>query len=96
VANIDAPDPNGDFIALLSIAELAESRPGFERWEAKCLLCAWRSGGTAPVCLEERSNDGDWDALEHGSQVALKKRRVEEREPRTISASSLGSGKRDG
>jgi hypothetical protein len=26
-------------------------------------------GGTASVCLQKRSRAGDWDALEHDSQV---------------------------
>ena len=50
------------------VRRLAASPPGFERWEAKCLLCAWRSGERR-VCLQRRSNARDWDAPEGYSQV---------------------------
>ncbi len=50
------------------VRRLVSNPPGIERWEAQCLLCAWRSPGT-DVCLQERSRAGDWDALEGYSQV---------------------------
>jgi hypothetical protein len=55
-------NPNG------VVCRVAASPPGFERWEVKCLLCAWRSGERL-LCFEERSNARDWDALEGDSQV---------------------------
>ena len=50
------------------VRRLPASPPGFERWEAKCLLCVWRSGERL-VRLQKRSNAWDWDALVGYSQV---------------------------
>ena len=35
------------------VRRLASSLPGLERWEAQCLLCAWRSGNG--VCMLPRA-----------------------------------------
>jgi hypothetical protein len=47
------------------VRRLAASPPGLERWEAQCFAL----GGTATVRLQRCGRAGDWDALEHVSQV---------------------------
>jgi hypothetical protein len=50
------------------VRRLAASPLGFERWEAKCLLCAWRSRERM-YASKSAAVPGNWDALEHYSQV---------------------------
>jgi hypothetical protein len=64
--------------------------PGIERWEAKCLLCAWRSRERM-YASKSAAQLGIGMHLSIIHKLTLKKRRVEERAPRTINASLLGS-----
>ena len=67
------------------VRRVAACPPGLERWEAQCLLCAWRS--------RERMNASK-SAAELGigmhlsmiHKLNLTKRLVEERAPRAIKA----------
>ena len=51
------------------VRRLAASPPGFERWEAQVFVMLMVLGGTATVRLQRCGRAGDWDALEHDSQV---------------------------
>jgi hypothetical protein len=76
------------------VRRLAGSQPGFEHWEAKCLLCAWRSGERRLYASKSAAKLGIGMHLGKVHKLNLKKRRVEEREPRAISSSLFGSGMR--
>jgi len=69
------------------------SPPGLERWEAKCLLCAWLSG-ERQYASKTAAQLGIGMHLSMIHRLNLKEHRVEEREPRAIKASLLGSGRR--
>ena len=60
----------------------AASPPGFQRWEAKCLLCAWRSGKRHLYVSKSAAKLGIGMHLSVIHKSNLKKLRVEEREPR--------------
>ena len=62
------------------VRRLAASPPGFERWEAKCLLCAWRSGERL-YASKSAATLGIGMHLRVIHKLNPKKRRVEEREP---------------
>lgn len=64
------------------VRRLAASPPGFEHWEAKCLLCGWRSGERRPYASKSAAKLGIGMHLGIVHKLNLKKRRVEEREPR--------------
>ena len=51
------------------VRRLMSRPPGLERWEAQCSAVLVALGGTAPLCVQERSNARDRDALEDYSQV---------------------------
>jgi len=55
--------------------------PGFERWEAQCLLCTWRSGERHLYASKRAATLGIEMHLSKGHKLNLKERRVEEREP---------------
>ena len=74
------------------VRRLAASPLGFERWEAKCLLCAWRSRERM-YASKSAAVLGIGMHLSIIHKLNLKKRRVEEREPRAVKA-LLGSGTR--
>jgi hypothetical protein len=74
------------------VRRLAPSPPGFERWEAQCLLCSWRSGGRRLYASKSAAELGIGMHLSMIHKLNLKKRRVEERAPRAVNASLLGSG----
>jgi hypothetical protein len=74
------------------VRRLVSSPLGFERWEAKCLLCAWRSRQRL-YASKSAAMLGIGMHLSIIHKLNPKKRRVEEREPRANSASLLGSGK---
>ncbi len=75
------------------VRRLPVSPPGFERWEAKCLLCAWRSGERL-YASKSAAMQGIGTHLGVIHKLNLKKPRVEERAPRAINASQLRSGTR--
>jgi len=62
------------------VRRLAASPPGFERWEAKCLLCAWRSRERL-YASKSAAMLGIGMHLSLIHKLDFKKRRVEEREP---------------
>jgi hypothetical protein len=62
------------------VCRLPASAPGFERWEAKCLLCAWRSGERL-YASKSAATLGIGMHLRVVHKLNPKKRRVEEREP---------------
>jgi hypothetical protein len=74
------------------VRRLVSNPPGLERWEARCLLCSWRSGGRRLYASKSAAELGIGMHLSMIHKLNLKKRRVEERAPRTINASLLGSG----
>jgi hypothetical protein len=76
------------------VRRLVSSPPGIERWEAKCLLCPWRSGKRRLYASKSAAELGIGMHLSMIHKLNLKKRRVEERAPRAINASLLGSGTR--
>jgi hypothetical protein len=76
------------------VRRLVSNPPGIERWEAKCLLCAWRSGEQRLYASKNAAELGIGMHLSMIHKLNLKKRRVEERAPRAINASLLGSGTR--
>jgi hypothetical protein len=73
------------------VRRLVSNPPGIERWEAKCLLCAWRSRERM-YASKSAAQLGIGMHLSIIHKLNLKKRRVEERAPRAINASLLGSG----
>jgi hypothetical protein len=75
------------------VRRLVSSPPGTERWEAKCLLCPWRSRERL-YASKSAAMLGIGMHLSIIQKLNPKKRRVEEREPRAINASLLGSGTR--
>jgi len=62
------------------VRRLAASPPGFDRWEAKCLLCAWRSGERL-YASKGAAMLGIGTHLRVIHKLSPKKRRVEGREP---------------
>jgi len=56
--------------------------PPVERWEAKCLLCAWCSGKRHLYASKSAAKLGIGMHLGIVHKLNLKKRRVEERAPR--------------
>jgi hypothetical protein len=62
------------------VRRLAATPPGFERWEAKCLLCAWCSGERL-YASKSAAMLGIGTHLRVIHKLNPKKRRVEEREP---------------
>jgi hypothetical protein len=62
------------------VRRLPASPPGLERWEAKCLLCAWRSGARL-YASKSAAMLGMGMHLRVIHKLNPKKRRVEEREP---------------
>jgi hypothetical protein len=76
------------------VRRLVSSPPGLERWEAQCLLCPWGSGGRRLYASKTAAELGIGMHLSTFHKLTLKKRRVEERPPRAIKASLLGSGAR--
>ena len=74
------------------VRRLAASPPGFERWEAQCLLCSWCSGERRLYASKGAAELGIGMHLSMIHKLNLTKRRVEERAPRAIKASPLGSG----
>jgi hypothetical protein len=72
------------------VRRLVSNPPGIGRWEAKCLLCAWRSRERM-YASKSAAQLGIGMHLSIIHKLNLKKRRVEERAPRTINASLLGS-----
>ena len=76
------------------VRRLVSSPPGIERWEAKCLLCAWRSGEQRLYASKNAAELGIGMHLSMIHKLNLTKRRVEERAPRAIKASLRGSGTR--
>jgi hypothetical protein len=75
------------------VRRLVSNPPGIERWEAKCLLCAWRSRERL-YASKSAAMLGIGMHLSMTHKLNLTKRRVEERAPRADSASLLGSGTR--
>jgi hypothetical protein len=76
------------------VRRLAANPAGLERWEAQCLLCAWRSGGRRLYASKGAAELGIGMHLSMIHKLNLTKRRVEERSPRAIKAALLGSGTR--
>jgi hypothetical protein len=76
------------------VRRLMSRPPGIERWEAKCLLCPWRSGKRRLYASKNAAELGIGMHLSTIHKLNLKKRRVEERAPRAISPSLLSSGTR--
>ena len=76
------------------VRRLMSSPPGFERWEAQCLLCSWRSGGRRLYASKGAAELGIGMHLSTFHKLNLKKRRVVERSPRAIKASLRRSGTR--
>ena len=74
------------------VRRLVSSPPGLERWEAQRLLCPWRSGVGRLYASKSAAELGIGMHLSMIHKLDLKKRRIEERAPRTINASLLGSG----
>ena len=74
------------------VRRLVSNQPGLERWEARCLLCSWHSGGRRLYASKSAAELGIGMHLSMVHKLNLKKRRVEERAPRAINASVLGSG----
>jgi hypothetical protein len=62
------------------VRRLAASPPGFERWEAKCLLCAWHSRERL-YASKSAAMLGIGMHLSLIHKLDFKKRRVEERGP---------------
>jgi hypothetical protein len=62
------------------VRRLMSSPPGFERWEAQCLLCSWRSGERM-YASKSAAMLGMGMHLRVIHKLTPKKRRVEEREP---------------
>jgi hypothetical protein len=75
------------------VRRLVSSPPGLERWEAKCLLCAWRSREQM-YASKSAAKLGIGMHLSMIHKLNLTKRRVEERTPRAMKAPLLGSGTR--
>ena len=65
------------------VRRLVSSPPVFERWEAQCLLCAWRSGGQRLYASKRAAELGIGMHLSMIHKLNLTNRRVEERAPRT-------------
>jgi len=63
------------------VRRLEGSPPGFEHWDAKCLLCAWRSGERHLYASKRAATLGIEMHLSKVHKLNLKMRRVEEREP---------------
>jgi hypothetical protein len=63
------------------VRRLPASPPGFERWEAKCLLCAWRSGGRRLYASKSAAMQGVGMHLRVTHKLNPKMRWVEERSP---------------
>jgi len=61
------------------VRRLAPSPPGFERWEAQCLLCSWRSRERL-YASKSAAMLGIGMHLRVIHKLNPKKRRVEERE----------------
>jgi hypothetical protein len=76
------------------VRRLPASPPGFERWEANCLLCPWRSGEWRLYASKSAAMLGIGTHLRVNHKLNPTKRRVEERAPRGIKASLRGSGTR--
>jgi hypothetical protein len=76
------------------VRRLVSSPLGLERWEAQCLLCSWGSRGRRVYASKNAAELGIGMHLSMVHKLNLKKRRVEERAPRAIKASLLGSGRR--
>jgi hypothetical protein len=74
------------------VRRLVSNPARLERWEAQCLLCSWRSGGRRLYASKTAAELGIGMHLSMIHKLDLKKRRVEERAPRAIKASLLGSG----
>ena len=74
------------------VRRLAASPPGLERWEAQYLLCPWGSGERRLYASKTAAELGIGMHLSMIHKLNLNKRRVEERAPRAINASLLGSG----
>ena len=74
------------------VRRVAASPAGLERWEAQCLLCSWRSGGRRLYASKGAAELGIGMHLSTFHKLNPKKRRVEERSPRAIKTSLLGSG----
>ena len=75
------------------VRRLVSNPPGLERWEAKCLLCTWRSLERM-YASKSAAMLGIGMHLRVNHKLNLTKRRVEERAPRGIKASLRGSGTR--
>ena len=75
------------------VRRVAASPPGFERWEAQCLLCSWRSGERM-YASKSAAMLGMGMHLRVIHKLNPKKRRVEERAPRATNASLRRSGTR--
>jgi hypothetical protein len=76
------------------VRRLVSNPPGIERWEAKCLLCAWRSGKLRLYASKSAAELGIGMHLSMIRKLNPTKRRVEERALRVIKAALLGSGTR--
>jgi hypothetical protein len=74
------------------VRRLVSNPPGLERWEAQCLLCPWRLGRRRLYASKSAAELGIGMHLSMVHKLNLKKGRVEERAPRAINASVLGSG----
>jgi hypothetical protein len=74
------------------VRRLVSNPPGLERWEANCLLCSWRSGEWRLYASKSAAMQGIGTHLRVIHKLNPKKRWVEERAPRAINASLLGSG----
>jgi hypothetical protein len=61
------------------VRRIAANPPGFERWEAKCLLCAWR--GERMYASKSAAMLGIGMHLRVIHKLNPTMRRVEEREP---------------
>jgi len=76
------------------VRRLVSNPPGLERWEAQCLLCPWRLGRRRLYASKSAAELGIGMHLSMIHKLDRTKRRVEERPPRAIKASLLGSGTR--
>lgn len=61
------------------VYRVTASPPGFELWEAKCLLCAWRSGEQRPYASNSTAKLGIGAHLRIIHKLNMKEHRVEER-----------------
>ena len=74
------------------VRRLVSNPPELERWEAQCLLCPWRLGRRRLYASKSAAELGIGMHLSMIHKLDPTKRRVEERPPRAIKASRLGSG----